>query len=407
MAIAAQRFKFLDKETNIPTIDFSKLTDNQVYNDVTKAVESALAEFQEGGDMLDKLKDSLSSLKDMVMNAASDLMNTLKGVLNSVIAAIEKLELPQIIKDIFKSVKETSLEGTKQFLGELMHVGSSFLCNNLDFLKLFMLGYSLKKNVLAGLLIALLLSWLDRYCKGFSAKEIKKSSNLKKIEKMFPQQGTKVDTNSAFSTYTNMYSSFLKAKEPVSITVPLTPAAFISQVTGGNVKTSIANLRSSEVTNANKKVYTAAITTELGNHTQGSPEYMHLLQAKGDLYNMPTISEARRDKGARYSNLSEQFGTMVKNLSDVDLTKIPTYAMTEVEKGLQTKLVTLKDNAAASPDLKTRGNNVGDFKTFNFDSILPVGTVEEKTYLATLKGNESSHRPHDISPVTGVFLGVA
>ena len=165
MAIAAVRFKFLDKETNISTKDFSALTDNQVYNSASEAVDSALAGLKEGESVLDSLSSSMSELKDMIESGLSSVSDAVKSALNSAIDAIGKLELPTMVKDIFNSLKELDLGGVKDFVSDLLKVGGSFLCNNLDFLKMFMLGFALNGNVIGGLLTALLMSWLDRICK--------------------------------------------------------------------------------------------------------------------------------------------------------------------------------------------------------------------------------------------------
>lgn len=407
MPIAAQRFKFLDKETNVPTIDFSALTDNQVYNDVSSAVESALESFKGGDSLLSTLQDSLGSLKDMIMSAGGKLLSTLKDVLSSVIDTIGNLELPGIVKDIFNSVKSMDLGGVKSFLGDLLHVGSSFLCNNLDFLKLFMLGYALNKNILSGLLIALLLSWLDRYCKGFKAQEMKKASPTRQMEMMFPPTGTQVNSNNAFSTFSNMYGSFLKASAPVQITPAISTTSFLSQILNGNVSGSVNSLRASEISYNDRRNYMSVLDNSLGSYQPNSVEYRNILNARGQLTNLPLVSADRRDKNIRYSNLSDQFGTLAKNITGIDLNSMNIFSMTPDEKSMHSKMVEFKNNAANNPDVMTRTNNSGSFKNFNFNNILPQLSDGDTNYLSTLKTDTNPHRLHDLHPTSEIFLKAA
>jgi hypothetical protein len=208
MSIAAQRFKFLDRETNIPTQDFTKLNSNAVYTTVSDKVDSAIGSIKESDGMLKKVSSSLVDLQKTLMNASKEVLNVLKDALNLALDTIGKLPMPGIVKDIFSSLKKLDLGGVKDFVKDLLHVGSTFLCNNLDFLKMFMLGYALNKNIMSGLLVGLMLSWLDRYCKGFTKEEMKKSSPLSSIEKMVNPKGTVMTASNAFGNFTKGYSSY-------------------------------------------------------------------------------------------------------------------------------------------------------------------------------------------------------
>ena len=221
MAIAAERFKFLDKETNVATKEFTDLIDNQIYNVVTSTVDTALDAIKDAEGLLKKVSDSINELKDMVMSGLTAVTEAIKNALNAAIDAISKLELPGIIKDLFKTLKELDLGGVKDFIKELLHVGASFLCNNLDFLKMFMLGYALNGNIIAGLLTALLMSWLDRFCKGFSKEDVDTSSKTEKLEMLIPPKGVEMTPTNTFTNFTETYADFVKANKPIDVSIPL------------------------------------------------------------------------------------------------------------------------------------------------------------------------------------------
>lgn len=404
MAIAAQRFKFLDKETNLPTIDFTKLADNAVYSSVNDVVDSAIGSIKEADGLLSKVSSSLKDLQETLMNASKEVLGMLKDALNSALDAIGNLELPKMVKDIFSSLKSLDLGGVKDFVKDLLHVGSVFLCNNLDFLKMFMLGFAINKNIISGLLIGLMLNWLDRYCKGFTPEEMKKSGPLQSIEKMMGPKGVVMEGANAFNNFTKGYGSFIKLNTP-SVSIPaLDKTGFLSKITAGDIKGSLSNLRNAEISSTDKKSYLAGIDAQLGIAAKGSSEYKNLLEARGGLATLPLISTDRRDKSIQFSNLSDKLGSMAKNIQAVDLDTVNTYALTDIDKGLMEKVKEFKEKSATDPNLLTRSTDSGSFADFDFQSIMPEVSEEQKAHLASMKYESTDHRTHDLHPTTEVFL---
>ena len=140
MAISAQRFNFLDRETNVGVKDFTQLVDNSVYTAVPDLSELDLELMQDDGTM-ELMQHNLDALADMTKD--DSIADQLKDAMDSAINAISNMELPDTVKNIFDSLKKLDLKGVKDFLGDMLKVGARFLCNNLDFLKLFMLGYAI------------------------------------------------------------------------------------------------------------------------------------------------------------------------------------------------------------------------------------------------------------------------
>ena len=74
MSIAAQRFKYLDKETNVPIKELKSLLDNQIYNAAASLQDTALAAMKDSADLISKVTSSVEDLKNIVSaaNSASD-----------------------------------------------------------------------------------------------------------------------------------------------------------------------------------------------------------------------------------------------------------------------------------------------------------------------------------------------
>lgn len=405
MAISAVRFKFLDQETNLPTIDFTKLTDNAVYNNAKDAVDSAISEIKNSDGLLNKVSSSLKDLQATLMSASKEVLGALKDALNSALDMIDKIEMPKIVKDIFASLKNLDLGGVKDFVKDLLHVGSTFLCNNLDLMKMFMLGYAINKNIMAGLLAGLMVTWLDRYCKGFTKDEMAKSNPMQSIEKMMQPKGLMMDASNTFKNFTNKYASFVKASNPLKQVQALAKGDFLSAIKSGGHKDAMTNLRSAEISASDRRDYLSSLQSEIAITDPGTPEYKSLLAAKGDLTTLPLISAERRDNAIQFSNLSDNLGSMAQNIQTVDLDSINQYNLSDGDKTLFDKAKEFKSAAAANPDLMCRATDSGSFGDFKFDEILPTPTDDEKTaLLASADPETTDHRTNDLHPTSEVFL---
>lgn len=399
MAISAMRFNFLDKETNVGVKDFTDLVDNSVYTGFTDLSSTAIEEIQDNG-MMDVMQQNLDDLSEMVYddNTADIINKALEESMND----ISKMELPDTVKKIFDSIKKLDFKGVKDFLGDLLKVGSRFLCNNLDFLKLFMLGYALNHNILSGLLTALLLTWLDRYCKGFSAEETAAANPLGKLGQVIPNAGTKVTSNSAFGQFSNYYSDFLKSTAPLGLTSVMPQGDAISNILGGNISSVVGNARSSEMSFADRNSLVGSLQTQLANFSPNSMEYKNILQATGDLKNIPLVSTTRRDNNLRYENLGDKFGSYIKNLGNTNIQPANLMSLSDVEKGLYAKMSDLKKVSASNSALQCTPND--SFSDFDFGSVLPAVNDSELGLLLAKNDISDSHRTLDLHPTTAVFL---
>ena len=403
MAISSQRFQFLDRETNVGTSDFLSLTDNSVYTAVMDSADTVANSIREGNSVLSTMEESISDLMDKVSNASNSIMQKIKDALNAAIDKIMNMKLPKFISKILDSVKELDLGGVKAFFKDLLRVGSAFLCNNLDFLKSFMLGYSLTENILSGLLIGLLLSWLDRYCKGFTKQEVLAASNKGKLGMLFGNDGVTLTAETVLGKFSNAYADLVRFSRPYTPNLPYNTAEFLTEILSGRGKEGVYNLRNAEITSKQRKEYLAFLEQNVSMYQPNTPEYNAILNTRAELINTPLISEERIEKANNYVNLNDALGSIALNLKGIDIKEINTYTLSETEKTLLTKLEEFKLSVENNQDIQTRTHEQGSFTDFNFSTILPEPTPEEQQYLETLKGLEESYRYNGLHPTTEVF----
>jgi hypothetical protein len=148
MAISAQRFKFLDKETNVPIQDFTKLVDNYIYNipnvtNVTDQIQGLLSNQTSGllGNITSQLPN-LSSVVGSSLSGSKDLMNSLtssmtglsglmgsSNAINSLVGSVGGLSnLPGSISSLVGSVG--GLPGSLGTIGSLFNSVSGLSLGN-------------------------------------------------------------------------------------------------------------------------------------------------------------------------------------------------------------------------------------------------------------------------------------
>jgi len=403
MAISAQRFKFLDNETNVPTIDFSSLSDNQVYNNVSQMVETAIQNTKQTDLLVSKVSESMTELGTMLESDTSSAMSEVNSAVNGVIDSLSKIDLPDILKKAVDFIKKLSPKAIFDFFKDMLKAGARFLCNNLDFLKMFMLGFALNRNILGGLLLALLMSLLDLICKSISKEDQQSSSKLEILESIIPPTGATVNTGNIFNTFVNTTGDYLRNNLFTVTTTPMSVTDFITNVSSGNITSSLINIRNSELSTVDKNMYKNAIETTLRTTNPNTVAYKNLLKARGDLRSIPMISDERRVNTFNFSNVYDQLGSLAKNIVTVDTSAVNRFNLSDTEKSIYDKMISFRDSSKNSTEVSSRSHNSGSFNNMNFSTILPEFTTDEQNYLLN-RSTGTSHRVHDMHPTTEVFL---
>lgn len=405
MSISAKRFNFLDGETTIGTIDLRSMVDTGVYTaavDMANIFPEVPPQFNKAlGDLNGKLVALESNIANMTASVAKTVSNTLDKIIN----AMSNAKLPEFVTNALDKLKGLNLDGVKGFFKDTLRIGSTFLCNNLDWLKNLMLGYSIGPNIFSGLLLGLLLSWLDRFCKGFTQGETATADNRSLLGMVVSNTGTKVEQSGAVDKFMELVNGVQRKTEDFVVGAGMEISSLIDGVLDGqNPSELISTFAKSEPSSITKKEYLYRLDTELSLHSPTSEEYSKLLSLRGGIATMPVISYQRQQHVSELENSKDALGSFALNLDGVDLININVNSLDEKRRGMLDKLRTFKSNVAAENDLKSRDHEVGSFVDYDFSKVLPEFDEDQRELIAKAPTPVESYRYNDLHPTTTVFV---
>ena len=252
MAIAAQRNKVLDRETNLAVMDFNDIKDNDSYNapiaKLTKLAESMSkkAQFVES-----KIKDVMKAVDE----APAIMMRKLKDLMNNVMDKISKIKLPAFIKNILDKLKSIDLSGFKSFFERILRAGATLLCNNTGMLMGFFAGYAISDNILGGLLMGLFLSWLNRFCSKYNKQTLASFSPLGKLEGLMGSAYGELASNELLGKFIAFNKNGIGPKYPGNQSLPssITSNEYLSKLFNKGKKEANSYLQRSEISDTHKE----------------------------------------------------------------------------------------------------------------------------------------------------------
>jgi len=165
MAIAAQRFKFLDEETNVAIKSLEEISDNAVYN--SPNIDSIFQETAEnllssitGGDVINSLKDSLPSFDKIdvssIEKTISNMINQ-QEVMSALTSALSALNVSP--NNISKTIASLTSDLSKKYAK-----GASTLCSPFNLLNLLL--KNLQNSLLGQLVLLLSKNYMIRLSNG-------------------------------------------------------------------------------------------------------------------------------------------------------------------------------------------------------------------------------------------------
>lgn len=405
MALAAVRHKFLDGETNIGTSDLRNLTDNAVY---TAAVD-VKAVMVRASDKLDSalvaLNGKLKDVKDIVSNMSKNIADKVSSMMDKVVNSLLSIELPPFVTKALDKLKGLNLGGVKSFFKDVLSIGSSFLCSNLDLLKNFMLGYSISRNILSGLLLGLTLSWMDKFCKGFSGDETAGATNKGALGQLLGGNDFKLTKDNVIGSFMGTVTSVAKGAVNTILPAALPVDALISKVRNGeSLGGIVTDLAKSELSYADKNNYMQSLADSLDEFSPTSKEYGNILQLRGDIKNLPIVSYARQELVNATSHAKDALGSMALSLKDFDTSTINLNALSSDRRSIVDKLNTFKSNVSNDFDLITRDRSEGGFSSYDFSKTLPTFTPDELETMSKVSVPEETFRYNGLHPTTMVFI---
>lgn len=405
MSISAKRFNFLDGETTIGTIDLRSIVDTGVYTaavDMANIFPEVPPEFNKAlGDLNGKLAALESNIANMTASVAKKVASTLDNIINT----MSNAQLPEFVTNVLDKLKGLNLDGVKGFFKDVLRIGSTFLCNNLDWLKNLMLGYSIGSNIFSGLLLGLLLSWLDRFCKGFTQGETASADNRSLLGMVVRSTGTKIEESGAVDKFMELVNGVQRKAEDFGVELPIDVGGLIGGVLEGqNPRELISTFAKSEPNSATKKEYLVKLDEELTLHPPTSEEYAKLLSLRGGLSTMPVISYQRQQHVSELENSKDALGSFALNLEGVDLVNININSLDEKRIAMLDKLRSFKSSVMAENDLKSRDHEVGSFVDYDFSKVLPEFDEDQRELISTAPTPVESYRYNGLHPTTTVFI---
>lgn len=393
MSISAIRHKYLDKETNIGTLDLRDLVTDDVY---TAAIDRAGTVLSSMGGM----GDSIANMLDNISNMASSSLKNIKKALDNVIDKLLNSKVGQFVKGVLDKLKGLNLGGLKDFLKSAIKAGTNFVCNNLDMMKNMALGLTLGSNILQGLLLGLALSWLDQYCKGFSQKEWAKSNNKDLLSLTFGNAKIGLTKDNVLDKVGGALSGVLKGKSLPSLTALPGPSEIVSQVLDNGFQYSAKTM---EVSSSMKTSLVSKLDEAIGTVAVGGSEYMKLLKARGDIITAPIVSTTRKLVTNGSENASGALGAVAKELVDIDLESINTNTLNSTQKGLLDVAKNLKYKASDT-DIHTRDDSRTAFITYDWEGVTSSIDSSLKDEVMKMKPLEESMGFAGLHPTTAVFI---
>lgn len=166
MAIPASRFKFLDKETNVPIQDLTAITDNLIYNapidNIVQAAQTTLA----------TVTDVTSALSDSIESTISEAMYSVEDMLSSDSSFSETISnIGTELSDFIPSGMDLSIPGMadsfKSMMSRITNLSASSLCDLINLalgISILSLLGNMSKDMWKRLFMIALLALLARMC---------------------------------------------------------------------------------------------------------------------------------------------------------------------------------------------------------------------------------------------------
>lgn len=417
MAISAQRFKFLDKETNVPTQDLLSLKDNQVYNTLLSTAVTSLMGMKDISGILGQLNGQLSGglelgmlsglngISGLLPNGLPALPANLQSVVTDTLSKLPDIKMPDALKGAAGMLNQLNPTGVQDFFTDALKVGLPTVPQNLNVLQLAGSGLSLGDNSLAGLTSSLVLSSAPILSNALGVGDLTGLTKIAKLEVLAPKLLSSVNVANVYDKVTSLCADAMTAFSPV--TVPPVQGdldSLLDLVRDGEGSSVVTGLRASEIDYFQKEEILAKLDLAISSVPETSQEYGFYLQARGDIQTLPLISDDRRNLSLQYSSIKDQLGTLSQDLVELDLGQVDRFNFTPTQNAMFEKIELFQQQVKTNSDILTREAKTGSFSDVDFTSILPVPTIEELSSVSSASVDNACHRTFGLHPTTEAFL---
>lgn len=408
MAISAQRFKFFDRETNIPIKDFTRLVDSYVYNiPGTTNIAGQLSDLLQNqlGGLLSDITSNLPDVDSLISGGfagADDIVNSLKS---SMSGFNNLLNQASSLSNLFKSIGGLSIGNYASDLlgggvlgGLVSNALTGFVSNSiksatgsrLTFLtnsicKSGSRNYNVNLDILSLLGLKYSSGFLSSHCSIMNNKISNKPSSVLGYAGL---SGLSPNANNALGVFKGVLKDYVnytnkQAQKPPPIQFDSTQLDSVAA--SGNYDSLLSNISSGGfVDSTQKDNYINGISNYILN--KGIDPMSQLgqtltnLKASVESVGVSLFSSSNQANSMmtdpRYRFLGDNLGSCLKNTADLKFDNLNNYAIpgTPDYDLLTNNFLPTLDKAKANSDLMTRSVSIGSFNDLDFGSIMSTSS---------------------------------
>lgn len=413
MTTLVNSFEYLDNFLDVGFKEVNHVVDNKVYS-IRKDLENSFLNFTM--PYLNKLQDlmgKVTSTINKVKGMADKIKNELQKIFDKVMKMINDLPFKGWAKDVKSWLSLIDDVGVQDFLIRELSIGNLVLCSNLDTLQDILDGYDVDQFVIEGLFMGLSLDWANRTCKDFSREQEERMSNKELIEGMIPYAGIEIDNSSVFQDFAGLFNGYYNNRSSTDSSnkpLPKSKGWFEDNLKNKSVSDILDEI-SIDLDREYKDEY-MDILTELapdfkGNTLRNTTPYtdveLKTLELRGRLSKVDPYKREDIIKESNKLNSADAFGSYLKNLGEIDFSKVPRHSLTNEQKGIMDKIAMLQ-GLTNNVEFRSRKHGYNTFTNFDFSPIREFFTEEEIEVMAKVPVPDMSHRYNNLSVTTEYFI---
>lgn len=428
MAIPAQRFKYLDQETNVSVADFIQVKDNSIYTSVKSGADAvgAIAEDLLNNPLINDLKDSidgvlastpkeLTDFADKVSASIKDVVDTLKLPIAALKSALNSLNK---FKDKITGMVQSAINLGKKVLCPLTGI--------LDFLFGLNKFASITKAMMAGMLFTAMNSINKKLCSSpnSSISGLLKIPTIGDVTTRLNSLGRSVlsgiagDLKLNWSSnnipkgamgaanvirYTKIASDANAIKAGVTTKQPSDFSGFISALStdfNAAVNNISGALISSNIPSNTKKYLVDSLNSHLITMSSTDQNYRILNQLKVDTMNAPLINSTICRANLETADLDSKITLSYKDLiNNTELDSIDPNTLTDPsDKASITYLQNVRAVALTNDQLMYSEKSLSGPLT-----VAPVAGMDAVLNNAVITENDT-YKPNDLPETTSSYM---
>lgn len=427
MAIPAQRFQYLDKETNVATLDFLKVKDNSIYTSIRSGADAV-------GSAVDSLLNNpaINDLEKSINNVLSATNKQLTGFADMVSASLK--DVVNSLKLPFAAVK-SALKSLTQFKDKItgmvqsaINLGKRILCPLTGILD-FLFGLNKYASITKAMMAGMLYKAMDNINKKLCSNSDRNPSNLLKIptinavatavnsfgKTVLADTGLGLKWNSTnmpkevmgaanVIRYTKIASSAATTKAGVPTPTSSTFGTFFDNL-ATDFDTAVGNISSAisggNITTKTKQYLVDTLNTKMSTLSSTDSNYKRLNQLKVDAINAPMINPLVCRANLETVNLGDKLTLSYKDLmnnTSLDLVNVSTLTDPSDIASIS-YLKSVKTVASNNPQLTYSDKSLTGPLTVpttipGFSSVLDAAVITDN----------DCHKPNDVPATTTAYI---